>query len=43
MNSHFGRWSLDKLSSFQQAIAGAKIQWLEEFLISLESSWNEDV
>jgi hypothetical protein len=27
----------------QRAIVGVKNQWLEEFLISLESPWNVDV
>jgi hypothetical protein len=42
-NSHFGRWSSGGLPKLQRAIVGVKTQWIEEFLISLESSWNLDV
>jgi hypothetical protein len=40
---HFGSWSPSGLPHFQKAIWGVKTQWLEEFFISLESSWNADV
>jgi hypothetical protein len=43
VNSHFGSWSPDGLSNFQKAIIGVKTHWIEEFLMSLESSWNVDV
>jgi hypothetical protein len=43
MNSHFGSWSPNGLSNLQRVIAGVKIYWIEEFLISLEKSWNVDV
>jgi hypothetical protein len=42
-NFHFGNWSPSGLSNFQRAISRVKTQWLEEFFISLESSWNADV
>jgi hypothetical protein len=42
-NSHFGRWSPSGLSNLQRAIVGVKTQWLEEFFIFLESSWNINV
>jgi hypothetical protein len=35
---HFGSWSPSGLPNFQRAIVGIKIQWLEEFFISLENS-----
>jgi hypothetical protein len=31
------------LPNLQRVIAGAKIRWIEKFLISLESSCNENV
>jgi hypothetical protein len=40
---NFGNWSPDGLPNFQGAIAGVKIHWIKEFLISLKSSWNLDV
>jgi hypothetical protein len=40
---HFESWSPDGLPNFQRVIAGVKTQWLEEFLISLKSSWNVDI
>jgi len=43
VSSQFGNWSPDGLSNLQREIAGAKIHWIEEFLISMESSWNIDV
>jgi len=39
----FGSWSPDGLLSFQRAIVGAKTHWVENFFISLKSSWNLDV
>ncbi len=39
-NSHIGSWSPGGLLNFQRAIVGVKIQWLEEFFISLENPWN---
>jgi hypothetical protein len=41
--SHFGSWSLDGLLNLQKVIAGVKTHRIEEFFISLESSWNVDV
>jgi hypothetical protein len=43
VNSHFGSWSPDGLLNFQRAIAGVKIHWIKNFLISLKRSWNVDV
>ncbi len=40
---HFGSWSFGGLLNLQRTITGVKIQWIEKFLISLESSWNLDV
>jgi hypothetical protein len=40
---HFGNWSPSGLPNLQRAIAGVKIQCLEEFFISLESSRNVDI
>jgi hypothetical protein len=40
---HFGSWSLGGLLNFQRAISRVKTQWLEEFFISLEISWNLDI
>jgi hypothetical protein len=40
---HFGSWSLGGLPNIQRAIAGVKTQWVEEFFISLEISWNLDI
>jgi hypothetical protein len=33
----------DGVPNFKRAIEGVKSQWLEEFFISLERSWNADV
>jgi len=35
---HFGSWSPDGLMNFHRTITRAKTQWIEKFLISLESS-----
>jgi len=35
---HFGSYSPGGLPNLQRAIAGVKIQWLEEFFISMERS-----
>jgi len=35
-----GSWSPGGLPNLQRAIAGVKTHWIEEILISLESSWN---
>jgi hypothetical protein len=43
VNSHFGSWSLDGHLNLQMEIEGVKNHWIEEFLISLESSWNLNV
>jgi hypothetical protein len=43
MNSHFGSWSPNGLLNLHREIARVKTHWIEEFLISLESSWNLDV
>ncbi len=43
VNSDFGSWSPDRLSNFQKVIVRVKTHWIEEFFISLESSWNLDV
>jgi hypothetical protein len=43
MSSHFESWSLNGLLNLHRVIAGVKTHWIEEFLISLESSWNLDV
>ncbi len=43
VSSHFRSWSHDGLSNLQRTIAGIKTNWIEEFLISLKSSWNVDV
>jgi hypothetical protein len=40
---HFGSWSLDGLPNLQRVIVGVKTQWLEDFFISLESSWNVNI
>jgi hypothetical protein len=40
---HFGSWSFSGLPNFQEEIARVKIQWLEEFFVSMESSWNVDI
>jgi len=40
---HFESWSPGGLLNLQRAITGVKIQWFEEFLISMESSWNLDI
>jgi hypothetical protein len=40
---NFGSWSPGALPNLQKEISGAKIPWLEEFFISLESSWSVDV
>jgi hypothetical protein len=42
-NSHFGRWSPGGFSKLQRPIWEIKTQWIVEFFISLESSWNLDV
>ncbi len=41
MSSHFGSWSPDELLNLQKTIVRIKTHWIEELLISLESSWNE--
>jgi hypothetical protein len=41
MNPHTAKWI--PTLELQRAIAVVKIHWIEEFLISLESSWNVDV
>ncbi len=38
MISHFGNWNPNGFSNFQKAIARVKTHWIEDFLISLESS-----
>jgi hypothetical protein len=38
MSSHLGSWSLNGLLNFQKVIVRAKTQWIENFLILLESS-----
>jgi len=43
MNFDFGSWNLDGLLNFQKVIAGVKIHWIDDFFISLESSWNINV
>jgi predicted RNA-binding protein with PUA domain len=43
VNSHFGSWSPDGLLNLQRVIARAKTHQIEEFLISLEGSWNLNV
>ncbi len=43
VSSRFGSWSFSGLPNFQKAISGVKTHWIEDFLISLESSWNVDV
>jgi hypothetical protein len=43
VDSHFGGWSPYKVLDFQRVISRAKIHWIEEFIISLESSWNLNV
>jgi len=40
---HFGSWSPGELLNFQWAITRVKNQWLEEFFISMESSWNVNI
>jgi hypothetical protein len=40
---HFGSWNPSGFLNFQKAIARVKTQWLEEFFISMESSWNVDI
>jgi hypothetical protein len=40
VSSHFGSWSLDGFPNLHKVITGVKINWIEEFLISLEISWN---
>jgi len=40
---HFGSWSPGGLLNLQRAIAGVKTQWLKEFFISLEISWNLNI
>jgi hypothetical protein len=36
-------WTPEGLPNLQKAIAGVKIQWIEEFFISLENYWNVNV
>jgi len=43
VSSHFRNWSPNGLPNLQKAIVGVKIHWIENFLISLESSWNINV
>jgi hypothetical protein len=43
VSSHFGSWSPHGLLNFQRAIVEVKIHWNEDFIISLEISWNLDV
>jgi hypothetical protein len=50
MNLHTPKWTLimgvrvqNGFPNFHRAIVGVKIQWIETFLILLESSWNVDV
>ncbi len=43
VSSHFGSWSPNGLPNFQKAIVGVKSHWIENFLISLKSSWNKYV
>jgi len=40
---HLGNWSPSGLLNLQRGIAGVKTQWLEEFFISMESSWTLDI
>jgi len=40
---HFWSWNPGGFLNFQKAIARVKTQWLEEFFISMESSWNVDI
>jgi hypothetical protein len=40
VSSHFGRWSPNRFLNFQRVIAGVETHWIEDFFISLESSWN---
>jgi hypothetical protein len=40
---HFGSWSPGGIPNLQRAIAGVKTQWLEDFFISMERSWNVDI
>jgi hypothetical protein len=42
-SSHFGSWSPHGFLNFHRAILGAKTQWIEDFLIPLETSWTIDV
>jgi hypothetical protein len=43
VSSRFGSWSPGGPLNFQRAITGVKTHWIEEFLISLKSSWNINV
>jgi hypothetical protein len=43
VNSYFGSWTPDGPPKLQRTIIRVKIHWIDEFLISLESSWNLDV
>jgi hypothetical protein len=43
VSSHFGSWNPNGLSNLQRAIPWVKNNWIREFLISLENSWNIDV
>jgi len=43
MSSHFGSSNPSGFLNLQSAIVGVKTHWIEDFLISLEISWNLDV
>jgi len=43
MNPHTPREFHFGSLNFQKAIARVKTQWIEEFFISMESSWNVDI
>jgi hypothetical protein len=43
VSSHFGSWTPNRLLNLERAIARGQPHLIEEFFITLESSWNLDV
>jgi len=43
VNSHFGNWSHGGLLNVQRTVSCVKTHWIENFFISLKSSWNVNV
>jgi hypothetical protein len=41
--STLGIWNSGGLLNFHRVIVGVKTQWIKEFFISLEISWNVNV